>query len=276
MNDQMSISHFVTANTPSPIDLASTDLELRKELAAALEKMAELDRQLKEQRRVTIHDPLTGAYNRDFFESEFEIIHAESERGLGYAMIILDLDDFSTVNAAHGQTAGDETLKTIGKILKTGRRREDRIIRWDNGDEFIIILPRCKRLEDASAIAEKVRQNIESCEHEYAGHKFKITASFGVAYAPPLDYAESVQTDLRERAMMLFKNADDALYTAKGQAAQEFPISIGTEKLGGNTVAVWQPNKRRAIPVHRHDASIQPACPFNAAKTDHKSAILKR
>jgi len=204
-------------NEELKMQLAQTLVELH----AARTAMAAIEQELARARESGIVDTLTGLYNRAFFEKEFEKIHAESERGFGYAMIIVDLDHFKEINDTYGHASGDEVLKKIGATLATKRRCEDRVVRW-GGDEFIIILPGCKSLHYAAAIAEDVRANIENSECELSsGQRLKITASLGVAFAPPLAADESRKTRLHDRAQSVFNHADLAVYAAKGRYSHD-------------------------------------------------------
>jgi hypothetical protein len=64
-----------------------------------------------------------------------------------------------------------------------------------------------------------------------------------------------MEPDLQERAKIVFNNADEALLVAKGPVS-DIPLSVGGEKFGGDTVAVWNTDYNRAIPVHRTSAPI--------------------
>ncbi len=235
MNDQFPFHDQLTPSSPTDtyskrdIELAWKNEQLKIHLAQALHDlhamktaMSALERELEAAHKDGKLDALTGLYNRRYFEDEIEKIHAESERSVGYALIIVDLDHFKEINDTYGHAHGDDVLKKIGKTLKVCRRREDRIVRW-GGDEFVIILPRCKSLEQAATIAERMRANIEDSECVLvSGHKIKITASIGVAHAPPLSAEESKKTNLRDRAQAVFEHADLAVYAAKGRASHEY------------------------------------------------------
>lgn len=157
-----------------------------------------------EQRAVT--DPLTGLYNRRFFEAE---LVRECERcrryGLTSSLLLLDVDEFKAINDGYGHRAGDRVLEVLGGLILKHVRAADLPCRY-GGDEFAVILPDASTVE-AVLVAERIRGDIEDtlAAHPLGGQYGEVTITGGVA-TMVCDDASSDQ---------LFKEADGALYRAK-------------------------------------------------------------
>jgi len=150
--------------------------------------------------RLSSKDTLTGLYNRFKLEEAFEYEQKQSNRyKTDLSIIMIDLDDFKSVNDTYGHNIGDIFLKEIAEILKTSFRDVDTVGRW-GGEEFLILLPKTT-LEDSKKIAEEVRKKIELYKFAEIGNK---TASFGVA-----------THSNNESLSSLLNRADKALYMAK-------------------------------------------------------------
>ena len=151
-------------------------------------------------------DSLTKLYNRKIIP---KIISAYFHKKI--CLIILDIDNFKSINDTYGHLVGDEVLKKFAKILKESLRKEDIIIRW-GGEEFLIILKDTQNIEISKNIAEKIRENIENSYFEKVG---KVTASFGVC-CETLSYIK----DFDE----LLNKADEALYEAKEKGKNQVKV----------------------------------------------------
>lgn len=128
-------------------------------------------------REQAIRDPLTDAYNRRFMNICLENTIEETRRAFGPACLIqLDVDKFKKVNDRFGHIAGDRVLKKLVELLHKRQRKLDYIFRT-GGEEFVLLL-RNTSLQQAIALAENLRKNIEETEL-LEGHT--ITVSLGVA-----------------------------------------------------------------------------------------------
>jgi diguanylate cyclase (GGDEF)-like protein len=146
-------------------------------------------------------DGLTGLLNRRAFEETLhrELLYAQ-RCGRDTGLVLIDLDFFKSINDSHGHAVGDEVIRRASAALQIGTRGSDALARF-GGEEFIAML-RDMDLLQASMIAERIRQQVESLRDLPAG--LNITASIGVAVSSPTDTPES-----------LLKKADDALYHSK-------------------------------------------------------------
>jgi diguanylate cyclase (GGDEF)-like protein len=109
----------------------------------------------EEVKRLAITDPLTGCYNRRFFD---EIGRRELERHRRYgkplSVMFVDLNRFKHLNDRFGHDTGDQVLRTLGALLQRQVRQSDYVIRW-GGDEFLLLLA-CTG-EEAAVKAEELK-----------------------------------------------------------------------------------------------------------------------
>ena len=167
-------------------------------------RITEMHRLLVAQART---DPLTGAANRRaFLERAGEEMRQAHRSGLPLSLLIADIDHFKRINDSRGHAAGDEALKRFVLALGDALRPGDLIGRY-GGEEFVVLLPHTT-LEEATAVAERLRQSIAAQEMGPDGDPFRMTASFGVTAVEPGD-SGGIDAALR--------TADSALYRAKAE-----------------------------------------------------------
>jgi len=151
-------------------------------------------------RHLSMHDALTGLYNRRAFD-ELLVRELASCRRYGGALslVTIDLDFFKKVNDNFGHDVGDDVLRELAGIIRTVSRPSDLPCRW-GGEEFSWLLPKTE-LEGARMAAERLRHSIETHDFAKAGQQ---TASLGVAEFLADEDGEA-----------LCRRADLALYEAK-------------------------------------------------------------
>jgi diguanylate cyclase (GGDEF)-like protein len=160
------------------------------------------------------HDWLTGIANRRAFEARLQSeLDGRGENSLG--LILLDLDQFKSVNDSCGHLAGDRLLCQVARLLQQDRRPHDLVARL-GGDEFGLILPQCAPY-DAVDIAERLRRSLELFNFAWDGQCFAVTASIGVACL-----ADANTTP--EEAM---RWADAACYRAKDKGRNRVQVDNG-------------------------------------------------
>jgi diguanylate cyclase (GGDEF)-like protein/PAS domain S-box-containing protein len=160
------------------------------------------------------HDALTGLANRVLFTQLIgEALIGSSGRGEQFAIMLLDLDRFKSVNDSLGHPVGDELLKGVAQRLETCLPKEDLVARL-GGDEFAI-LQICGReqREEAIALANRVLDLLAST-FDIDGHQVITGASIGIAFAP----AHGTGVD------QLMKHADLALYQAKSTGRNRYCV----------------------------------------------------
>ncbi|MDR6378134.1 MULTISPECIES: putative bifunctional diguanylate cyclase/phosphodiesterase [Paraburkholderia] len=166
-------------------------------------------------------DPLTDLPNRRAFYDELKMrLHKASAANKRVALMMVDLDNFKTVNDTLGHGAGDELLKQVAEALRNVVRPHDLVSRI-GGDEFAIVLgPDASRVR-ARATAGRVARNL-SRPFVLHGIESAVSASVGFSVYPE-DTAEIAE---------LVSNADIALYSAKSRGksiAVEFQSEMTAE-----------------------------------------------
>lgn len=156
---------------------------------------------LKEQ---TLRDPLTGLYNRRFFEEISKKLAANIlRRNSILGILMIDIDYFKKVNDTYGHDVGDKVIKTIADTIQKSIRESDYVIRW-GGEEFLVLLMDVQS-GFSEKVAEKIRKNVEDKPIEFTGGTLRKTVSIGVAEFP-------IDTN---QIWECIKYADVALYKAK-------------------------------------------------------------
>ncbi len=131
---------------------------------------------------LTHRDPLTGALNRRAFEQALADAQSQLLRGHGFALVMIDIDHFKSINDQHGHAAGDAALQHSVRVWQAGLREVDRLGRL-GGEEFcaLLPLPLPGDLSTASAVAERLRSALAAQPLCWNGIELRLSASFGVA-----------------------------------------------------------------------------------------------
>lgn len=156
--------------------------------------------------QLAVNDPLTDLYNRRHFcEMVDKEIGRAVRHGRPLALCIIDVDLFKPVNDRYGHISGDEVLRRIGALVQLHARSEDVAARI-GGEEFALLLPECA-LDDAAALADRLRAAVAAEVFAPGGEPQRITISIGIAGLGPG----------RESRSALMMAADVALYRAKSE-----------------------------------------------------------
>jgi diguanylate cyclase (GGDEF)-like protein/PAS domain S-box-containing protein len=150
-------------------------------------------------KHLSLHDQLTGLYNRNFFETQIKVI--EKSKRYPISIIVFDVDGLKLVNDTLGHARGDKLLQMVADIISNSLRANDFLARI-GGDEFVAILPETDE-ETVFKIADRVRANIRKANE--ASKEFPISVSVGAATA------FNHNTTLRE----VIRKADERMYHEK-------------------------------------------------------------
>ncbi len=161
-------------------------------------------------------DPLTGLFNRRAFERK---IAEEFERARRYnhslSVLLLDIDNFKTINDTYGHHGGDTALVKISEILRERTRRSDFPARY-GGEEFVLILPETDQ-DSALQVANKIHEEIRSRTFGTDTRPFALTVSIGLSSTSTKHYTDWRQT---------LDDADQAMYVAKNSGKDRVEVCL--------------------------------------------------
>jgi diguanylate cyclase (GGDEF)-like protein len=146
-------------------------------------------------------DSLSGAFNRRGIEAALaNELNRATRGGYGFAVALIDVDFFKSINDTQGHAAGDEVLRRVSKALTAALRSHDYLGRL-GGDEFVILFPQTSAVE-ALEIAQRLGKTVRDLA--IAGRRKPVTLSMGITDAVSDDDMTS-----------LLARADEGLYQAK-------------------------------------------------------------
>lgn len=150
----------------------------------------------------TTKDELTGLYSREVFDVVLARELEEAKRmKKPLCLLMIDIDDFKTVNDRFGHQVGDAVLRRIGLAIRDSIRDMDVAARY-GGEEIVVIMPKASA-KNAHRVAERLRKGVAALVFD----RFSVTVSIGLGEAAD-------ETDTPEK---LIAGADRALYAAKAQ-----------------------------------------------------------
>jgi diguanylate cyclase (GGDEF)-like protein len=163
------------------------------------------DRLVAELERQAAVDPLTGLITRRAFDETLAAALTSPATDEGNALLLLDVDNFKSVNDRHGHPVGDDTLVHLATVITGCVRSGDAVVSRLGGDELALMLPGCPP-EVAADRAEQLLDAVRAAPLLLPdGTLLALSVSIGVAHAPA--HAEDMRA--------LYTAADVALYEAK-------------------------------------------------------------
>jgi diguanylate cyclase (GGDEF)-like protein len=174
------------------VRLSRQNAVLRKEIA-----------RLQTYRAMAYRDPLTALWNRRYFEERLKEEISRSQRAGSsrkFSVLVVDINDFKSVNDTHGHQTGDAILRWVGMFLTDQLRTHDVPCRT-GGDEFTVLLPDLSG-DDCGRILDRLREKLKQAS---AGRDIPVCLSLGAASWPE-DGATGAE---------LLARADEAMYADK-------------------------------------------------------------
>jgi len=166
-----------------------------------------------------VKDWLTQAHNKRYLTERLEQEFSYAERhGRALSLLLIDLDNFKTLNDRWGHVAGDSALKHVATFMAGQLRNEDVIARY-GGEEFVILLRQIE-LPEAFHVAERLRVGIQKLPIKYKNENISCTVSIGLA---------CTQVGEFQTANDFFVSADQSLYRAKNEGRNRTAHEGGSE-----------------------------------------------
>lgn len=205
---------FLLARSGPPA-FSRFDLEFLRALSADISRGVENYFLYNELREMATVDALTGVFNRRYLMDSIRKEHERAKRyGKQYSLIMADLDHFKQINDQHGHAAGDQVLRTFGRLLRENSRLTDILGRY-GGEEFLIVIPESP-VSSAAQYAERLKHMLNREKIPISGGQtIQLTASFGVCGYPR--HGRTVEGLLRK--------VDDFLYRAKEKGRNRVEVA---------------------------------------------------
>ncbi len=197
------------ANDLIEADADPAEMALRIRMQVSRKRQADCLRESLEDRlKLAMTDPLTGLHNRRYAMAHLaRIAEQATEAGRGFAVMVLDLDRFKSVNDTYGHAAGDAVLVEVAARLAAHLRPVDLLARI-GGEEFLIVLPDTT-LPDACLAAERLRSTVAEAPVSlpYGMGAIAVTSSIGLALGNTAALAGMTVEDLVNSADMALLGA---------------------------------------------------------------------
>lgn len=206
-------SNYITKATQDGVERCANFVEglselgknMSEELKKSQTKIDELSRELQQALAQLTTDPLTKVSNRKGLVDDLNsAIEAGQKKTLPMVIMMIDADNFKSLNDVHGHLAGDKVLYFLAQSIKSVIRSGDKVYRY-GGEEFTVVLNRCEK-DQAFAVADKIRSKIESSHLIYSGKTINVTVSIGATLHRKGDNYDD-----------LMGRADEAMYSAKSK-----------------------------------------------------------
>jgi diguanylate cyclase (GGDEF)-like protein len=199
-------------------DLKAQVLRLSRQNAVLRKEVA----RLQVFRSMAYRDPLTGLWNRRYFEERLAEEHSRSERagsGRRFSVLVVDINDFKAINDEHGHPVGDELLKWAGEFLATHLRTHDVPCRT-GGDEFAVLLPDVAA-EGAARLVARLREKLVAANE---GREIPVLLSLGTATWPDAGGTLAELIAHADEEMYADKRRQKALTDAAGTTRARTPM----------------------------------------------------
>ena len=192
--------------------------EITKMLSNALDMLRNKQKELRELnlklKKEAITDPLTGLYNKRFFNIEIErVANVAKRNNQRLSIMLIDIDFFKRYNDHYGHLAGDEAITDVANCLKKVFKRGEDLITRFGGEEFLVASTGNEE-KDIFDLATSLKVQLEKTQilHEKSKISHYLTLSIGSSIS-----LDNAQIDIQD----LIKLADKALYKAKNSGRDQ-------------------------------------------------------
>ena len=210
------------------------------------------------------HDSLTGLPNRVLLAERLAQVTANSERlSRRFAVLVVDLDRFKSINDSLGHIAGDDMLKDVARRLGRLLRKTDTLARL-GGDEFVVVLNEISSPHDAEHVASKVRASLAE-PVMLSGLEVQISASIGISVFPE----DGVDADT------LLQHADAAMYHAKKNGRNDLQFFTPVMNVFARERLELESGLRRALLQGEFELHYQPKVDVGSGRIDSAEALVR-
>ncbi len=230
------------------------DIDERKVTESRLEYLAD-------------RDGLTGLFNRRRFTRELSAAVTKARHdGESGAVFVIDLDHLKQVNDTFGHAAGDEVLRTTGRLLRERLSGTDVLARI-GGDEFAVLVPRTKG-DEVAPLATELLQLVHEAGAAVPSPNFGLSASLGVT---------RFGGDELDTGTDLLMDADQAMYEAKGAGRDRFSLyrEEGKARRGNGPKTTWSGRIRRALESNEFVLDCQPIVRLSDSEVAGHELLLR-
>lgn len=205
----------IATSIESEANNLSTILLKENSKVNSLEKKIQvLEKQLKDAKKQSNTDFLTGAMTRKAFDERLKFLEkGYLDKNEDYSVMFFDLDHFKSINDTYGHDAGDKVLSTFSKLLLKEFKGIGDVARY-GGEEFVVLLPK-KDVEESLIYANKIQDILRKSQFIYEEHKLSVTFSGGIC-----------QRNQKASSEILIKDADELLYKAKQNGRDRIEIIV--------------------------------------------------
>ena len=210
------------------------------------------------------HDSLTDLPNQRVLRDRIDqAIKIASRNRRKFAILFLDLNGFKHINDSLGHPVGDKLLLSIAKRLVESGRASDTVCRF-GGDEFIMLLPEVQHPAETGSAAARMLEAIAAV-HFVDELELQVTSSIGISVYP--DDGMDGET--------LIKNADAAMYHAKGRGGSNFEFFHPDMNIRALERQFIEQNLRRAMERHELAVHYQPKYDLKSRAITGVEALLR-
>ena len=213
-------------------------------------------------RRQAQYDPLTELPNRSLFNDRLADDYGNRSETRLFAVLLVDVDNFKSVNDSYGHETGDALLVAIGKRLRLAIRDGDTAARM-GGDEFVLALPNCADPTVPVRVAQRILTALAE-PYDLAGRTFTTSVSIGVAVAGQDD----------RTADQLVRDADIAMYLAKSRGKGRLEVFEASMQVAAMTQLQMRTDLAAGIAAGDLRLHYQPVVDLGSGRTIGYEALV--